>query len=165
MSERLLKYLAEHHLLSEEQINRLREEYHNSGRSVRELISESEVLSEEQLLDALAAVSKLPTVRLYEQQIPADVRQLVRGDLLRTHTVLPFDFDPEDPGVLLVAMDDPMNMRGRDIVAIASKCRVKPFLATTSDILVAIDRYYGSDEMREAAEAEEIYLTSEVRVK
>ena len=152
MSERLLKYLAEHHLLSEEQINRLREEYHNSGRSVRELISESEVLSEEQLLDALAAVSKLPTVRLYEQQIPADVRQLVRGDLLRTHTVLPFDFDPEDPGVLLVAMDDPMNMRGRDIVAIASKCRVKPFLATTSDILVAIDRYYGSDEMREAAE-------------
>ena len=152
MSERLLKYLADHHLLSEEQINRLREEYRTSGRSVRELISESEVLSEEQLLEALAAVSKLPTVRLYEQQIPSDVRQLIRGDLLRTHTVLPFDFDPEDPGVLLVAMDDPMNMRGRDIVAIASKCRVKPYLATTSDILVAIDRYYGSDEMREAAE-------------
>ena len=152
MSERLLKYLAEHRLLSDEQIHRLREEYRTSGRSVRELISEAELLSEDQLLEALAAVSKLPTVRLYEQQIPSDVRQLVRGDLLRTHTVLPFAFDPEDPGILLVAMDDPMNMRGRDIVAISSKCRIRPYLATTTDILVTIDRYYGSDEMREAAE-------------
>lgn len=152
MSERLLKYIAEHQLLSEEQIERLREEHHASGRSVRELISESELLSEEQLLEALAAVSRLPIIHLYEQQIPADVRQLVRGDLLRTHTVIPFGYDPEEPEILLVAMDDPMNMRGRDIVSISSKCRVRPYLATTTDILVAIDRYYGSDEMREAAE-------------
>ena len=103
-------------------------------------------------MEAQAAVSRLPIVRLYEEQIPIEVRQLVKPDILRTHVVLPFSYDPEDPDTLLVAMNDPMNMRGRDIIAIATKCRVKPYIATTSDILVAIDRYYGSEEMMEAAE-------------
>ncbi len=73
LSERLLRYLAEHNLLSAEQIERLRNEHQKSGRSVRELLDESGLLTEEQLLEALADVSGLPTVRLYEQQIPADV--------------------------------------------------------------------------------------------
>ena len=152
MSERLLNYLVEHGLLTEEQANRLRENHNQNGRSIRELISEQSAVSEEQLLEALAAVSKLPVVHLYEQQIPLEVRQLVRADLLRENVALPFAFDPEDPDTILVALNDPMNMRGRDLVAISSKCRVRPYLATTSDILVTIDRYYGTDEMKEAAE-------------
>lgn len=152
MSEKLLKYLVERGLITQEQADQFRSEHYENGRSVRELLTEQGSVSEEQLLEALAAVSKLPTVRLYEEQIPPEVRQLVRADLLRTHVVLPFAFDPEDSGTILVAMNDPMNMRGRDLVAIASKCRVRPYLATTSDILVNIDRYYGTEEMREAAE-------------
>ena len=66
--------------------------------------------------------------------------------------MIPFAFDPDDPGTILVALNDPMNMKGRDLVAISSKCRIRAYLATTSDILVTIDRYYGTEEIREAAE-------------
>ena len=152
MSERLLNHLVARGLLTREQADQLHKEHNESGRSVRELLSEQSLVTEEQLLDALAAVSKLPTIRLYEQQIPLEVRQLVRADLLREQVVLPFAFDPDDPGTVLVALNDPMNMKGRDLVAIASKCRIRPYLASTSDILLTIDRYYGTDEMREAAE-------------
>lgn len=152
MSEKLLKYLVEHGLLTAQQADQLRTEHSDSGKSIRELLVEHGSVSEDQLLEALAAVSKLPIIHLYEQQIAMEVRQLVRPDLLRSHVVLPFAFDPDDPGTVLVALNDPMNMRGRDLVAIASKCRIRPFLATTSDILVTIDRYYGTEEMREAAE-------------
>ena len=152
MSERLLKYLVSQGLISQELADRLRREQDESGKSIREQLSESGAVSEEQLLDALAAVSRLPVIRLYEQQIPLELRQLVRPDLLREHVVLPFAFDPEDPNIIWVAMNDPMNLRGRDLVAVSAKCRVKPFLATTSDILVTIDRHYGTDEMRQAAE-------------
>lgn len=152
MSEKLLIYLVEQGLLSAQQAEELRAEHNESGRSVRELLAERGLVSEDQLLDALAAVSRLPTIRLYEQQIPMEVRQLVRADLLRANLVLPFAFDPDEPGTILVALNDPMNMRGRDLVAIASKCRIRPYLATTSDILLSIDRYYGTEEMREAAE-------------
>ena len=151
MNEKLLKYLVSNGLLNQKQADQLQKEYKESGRSVRELITEQGLLSEEQLLEALAAVFKLPTVHLYEQQIPVEVRQILKPDLMRSNFVLPFAFDPEDSGVIYVAMNDPMNMRGRELVSIASKCRVRPFLATASDILLTIDRYFGSDEMMEAA--------------
>ena len=152
MGERLLEYLVSKGYLTQQVSEELYNTYLESGRSIRELLAEQGSVTEDQLLEAQAAVSRLPIVRLYEEQIPIEVRQLVKPDILRTHVVLPFSFDPEDPDTLLVAMNDPMNMRGRDIIAIATKCRVKPYIATTSDILVAIDRYYGSEEMMEAAE-------------
>ena len=152
MSERLLKYLIEQGLLSAVQADSLRKQNRESGKSVRELLSEGGYVTEEQLVEALAAVSRLPVIRLFEQQIPLEVRQIMRADLLRNHMVLPFGFDPEDAGTIYVALNDPMNIRGRDLVAIASKCRVKAFLATTTDIMVTIDRYYGTDEMQEAME-------------
>ena len=152
MGERLLAFLVSKGYLSQKVSDELYNTYIETGRSIRELLAEQGSVTEEQLMEAQAEVSRLPIVRLYEEQIPMEVRQLVKADVLRSHIVLPFSFDPEDPDTLLVAMNDPMNMRGRDIIAIATKCRVKPYIATTSDILVAIDRYYGTEEMMEAAE-------------
>ena len=152
MSEKLLNYLVDHGYLSRKQADQIYSEHRESGRSIRELLLERSSATEEQVLEAMSAVYRLPIIHLYEQQLPMEVRQLVRPDLLRTNVVLPFGFDPEDSGTVLVAVNDPMNMKGRDLVAISSKCRVRAYLATTSDILVTIDRYYGTDEMREAAE-------------
>ncbi len=152
MNEKLLTYLVEHGLLNKEQADQMRSKHYESGQSIRELLIENGVVSEEHLLEAMSAVSRLPIVRLYENEIPHDVRQVVRAELLRTHEVIPFAFDPDEPGTILVALNDPMNMRGRELVAITSKCRVRPYLATSTDILTSIDRYYGSDEMQEAAE-------------
>ncbi len=151
MNERLLEYLLQHEMLSAEQVQALREAYRESKKSVRELILEQDLLAEDKLIAAFAEISHMAVVKLYENPIPSDVCRLVRPDLLRANTVIPFAFDANDPGLLLVAVNDPMNMRGRDVVAISSKCRVRPYLATTTDILLAIDRYYGSDELREAA--------------
>ena len=152
MNEKLLKYLLANNLLTQKQADELQREYRESGRSVRELIAEQGLVAEEQMLDALSAVFRLPTVKLYEQQIPVEVRQLIKPDLMRTNFILPFAFDPDDSGIIYVAMNDPMNMRGRELVAMATKCRVRPYLATATDILVTIDRYFSSDEMMEAAE-------------
>lgn len=152
MNEKLLNYLVQHEYLDQGQANKLWEEQRATRKSVRELLLEHGILPEEQIIEALSAISHIPTVRLYENQIPLEVRQLVRPDLLREYVVIPFAFDPEDSGVLQVAINDPMNMKGRDVVSISSKCRVRPYLATTRDILLSIDRYYGTEEIQEAAE-------------
>ena len=152
MNERLLTFLVNKGLLTAEQADKLRAEYERTGRNVRELLAEGGYVNEEQVTDALAAVYRMPVVRLYEQHIPVEVRTVVRADLLREHVVLPFGFDENDPGTLLVAMNDPMNIRGRDLVAIASRCRIRAYLATTTDIMLSIDRYFGTEEMQEAAD-------------
>ena len=152
MQEKLLEYLVSHKLITRDQADALRAAQQESRRPIRELVIEQTGVTEEQLLEALSAVSRIPIVRLYERAIAVDVRQLVRPDILRAYTILPFAYDENDSGTLLVAMNDPMNMKGRDLVSIASKCRIRPFLATTDDILVSIDRYFGSEEMQEAVE-------------
>lgn len=152
MNEKLLSQLLARGVLTEEQANALRDEHRSTGKPVRTLLLEQGIVSEEDLIAALSAVSGIPAVRLYENPIPMEVRSLVRPDLLRAHLVIPFAFDPADERTVCVAICDPMNMKGRDVVAAAGKCRVKPFLATSSDILRSIDRCYGSEEMQEAAE-------------
>ena len=152
MNEKLLTYLVNRGLLTPAQADKIRADFENTGRSVRELLAEGGQVTEEQLTEALSEVYRMPMVRLYEHQIPMEVRAVVRADILREHAMLPFGFDENEPGTLLVAMNDPMNIRGRDLVAIASRCRIRPYLATTTDIMLTIDRYYGTEEMQEAAD-------------
>lgn len=152
MNEKLLRYLLGEWILTQEQADALRAAAAESRRTVRELALEQGIVPEERMIEALSAVSGIPSIHLYETHIPMEVRQLVRPDLLRTHLALPFGIDPADNRTLLVAICDPMNMKGRDVVATASKCRVKPYLTTASEILLTIDRYYGTEEMQEAAE-------------
>lgn len=152
MNEKLLKYLVQEGLLTQLQADELWKEHISSRRPVRELVLELGTVPEDRVIEALSAVSGLPTVRLYENPIPMEVQQMVRPDLLRTHLVLPFALDPADNRTLFVATNDPMNMRGRDAVAAASRRRIRLYLATSTDILRTIDRYFGSEEMQEAAE-------------
>lgn len=152
MNEKLLKYLVQEGLLTQLQADELWKEHISSRRPVRELVLELGTVPEDRVIEALSAVSGLPTVRLYENPIPMEVQQMVRPDLLRTNLVLPFALDPADNRTLFVATNDPMNMRGRDAVAAASRRRIRLYLATSTDILRTIDRYFGSEEMQEAAE-------------
>lgn len=152
MNEKLLKYLVQEGFLTELQADELWKEHISSRRSVRELVLELGTVPEETVIEALSTVSGLPTVRLYENTIPVEVQQMVRPDLLRAHLVLPFALDPSDGRTLLVAINDPMNMRGRDAVAAASRRRIRLYLASSADILRTIDRYFGTEEMQEAAE-------------
>ncbi len=147
MNEQLLRYAVAHGFLEQAQADALWQEHARSGKSVRELLLEDGVFSEEQMLEALSDVARIPSVRLYETAIPAVVRELVKPDILRAHLIFPFAFDPEDDGLLCVALSDPANMKGRDMVAIASGYRVRPFLTTAEDILLAIDRCYGPEEV------------------
>ena len=158
MTERILRYLVEHGCITAEKADALRAEYRESEKSIRELLLEQGVVSEEMLLETLAAVFRIPTVRLYEHPIPPVVQQIFRADILRSNCMMPFAFDPEDKNLLYVAMSDPMNTRGRDLLGILGNCRIRLFLATASDIMVTIDRCYGSDEMQEAVE---LYTQSE----
>ena len=151
LNERLLRYLEKNGLLTQQQIENIRKRL-ATGEPIRELLAREGGLREEQILSAISEVTRMPLVNLYEQNIPLEIRQLVRADLLRQYTVLPFAYDNEDPGTLLVAISDPMNMRGRDMVAIATKSRIRTYLTTEEDILVAIDRYYGTSEIQDAVE-------------
>lgn len=61
--------------------------------------------------------------------------------------------DPDNPNILKVAMADPMDIMAMDDIGLVTNLQVEPMLASEEGIKNAIDKYYGSAQAMEAAEA------------
>ena len=83
--------------------------------------------------------------------IPKEVRNLVSVDILKKYTCIPFELDPYNANILHLAMADPMDMAAIDDISIVTNLQIEPYIATTRDILAAIDRCYGASETLDAA--------------
>ena len=85
-------------------------------------------------------------------KIEDDIIKLADGKLLRKHLMIPFEYKEGNVNIIRVAMADPMDMRGIDDFSIITNLQVEPVIATTQDILVTLDKYYGDSEAQRVAE-------------
>ena len=107
---------------------------------------------ENQIMDALKKQLKIQSVDLSTIRIPEEITRLVEESVLRKYMLIPFQFNEKNPNLLKVAMSDPMDIRAMDDISIITGCQVERYVATTSDIAAAIDRYYGNAEALRVAE-------------
>ena len=84
--------------------------------------------------------------------IPDNVLSLINESVLRKHLMIPYAFVPNTINQVKVAMVDPMDMSAIDDFSIVTNLLVVPSVATTRDILIALDRYYGDTETIKAAQ-------------
>ncbi len=150
MNEKLLDYLCGAGYLTRERADEILTMC-VPGKGARELLLENDDVPEEYIIEALSQIYQIPTVSLFSVRVPTDVRRQVKPELLRTHSVIPIARDPEDDGLLVVAVSDPLNMRARDVIAASCHCRVRVQLATSGEIMRAIDRNFGAGELQAAA--------------
>ena len=93
---------------------------------------------EKQIMDALKMQLKIESIDLSTIRIP--------------YMLIPFQFNEKNPNLLKVAMSDPLDIRAMDDISIITGCQVERYVAATSDIAAAIDRYYGNAEALRVAE-------------
>ncbi|GAA4354052.1 GspE/PulE family protein [Angustibacter luteus] len=130
-------------LVSEGQLSAAFEEHQRAGRSLGRVLVEQGVLSETQLVSALAQQIGLPFVDLTEYPVDAAATARISGAVVRRHNALPIGYT--DDGKLLVAMADPGNVFALDDIRSMTGLDVRPAVATRADVLGAIDRYYRAD--------------------
>jgi type IV pilus assembly protein PilB len=140
--------LLEGGLVSAEQLSVAVEEQHRLGRSLGRVLVDSGVLTEGQLVAALAAQIGMRFVDLGEVQIDGSALARVPGHVARRHSAIPIGYED---GKLLVAMADPANVFAiDDLKHVAGggngNLDIKPVVATRNDVLAAIDRYYRADD-------------------
>lgn len=166
--DRFLKKLVHIDVLTQQQARDLMKESQETKKSTREIVLDNNILSEEELMEAISSLYKIPKAYLYEETVPLDVCHIFKADLLRSSVAFAFGFDEEDPNTIYVAFQDPLDMKARDMISVACNRRVRPFVATATDIRNAIDRYYGTEEMKEVVEqyttASEIDLSIEEQI-
>ncbi len=140
--------------IDENQLIQALEEQKKTKQKLGATLVQLGMITEGQIRDALHSQLGFDTVDLSGLRISSDVLNLVKDStLLKRYTVMPFEFDRYDVNYLKVAMADPMDFTAIDDLTMITGLQINPTLSTPTDIMAAIDRYYGHAETQAVAEA------------
>ncbi len=135
--------LLERGLVTPAQLREAGEKQRELGRSLGRVLVDAGVLTEGQLVAALATQIGIDFVDLAEVVIDGSAAALVPGSVCRRNTLIPVCFEG---GRLKVAMADPANVIALDDLRRITHLDIRPVVATRSDVIAAIDRTYRADE-------------------
>jgi type IV pilus assembly protein PilB len=125
--------------VTREQLEHAVTEQRRLGRSLGRVLVDLGVLSESQLVAALATQIGMRFVDLTDHPVDGSAVMRVPDTVCRRHTALPIGFED---GKLVVAMADPANVFAVDDIRSATGMDVKAVVATKADVLAAIDKYH-----------------------
>lgn len=123
-----------------------------SGRKLGETLVDAGITTEENIAKALSSQLGYEMVDLQDITIEEEILNLIPVNILKKHSMLPFEYSASGMNVLRVAMADPMNMAAMDDINIITNLQVEPVVATSQDIMLALDRYFGQAEVNSALE-------------
>lgn len=148
----LLQQLMEESLVSGEQARELLEEHQRTGRPVRELLVDMQMVSEEDLLDAIARHIGTEVVDLAHTSVPAEVVKAVPGSVARMYNVVPVKMDAHS---VEFATFDLLSPEVIDELTFVLTRDVSFVVARETDIRGFLDQFYGdeSDSVNEMLSA------------
>ena len=144
--------LLEAGIITQEQLEDALEKNKTAHKKIGEMLVDLGYATEEAIGEGLATQLNIPFISLHGMKIEDDIIKLADGKLLRKHLMIPFEYKEGNVNIIRVAMADPMDMRGIDDFSIITNLQVEPVIATTQDILVTLDKYYGDSEAQRVAE-------------
>ncbi len=134
--------LLEGGLVTPEQLSHALAEHRAQGRSLGRVLVDLSILTESQLVAALATQIGLKFVDLGDYAVDGSAVGRIPDHMARRHYAIPVGFED---GKLVVAMADPANVFAVDDIRSVTKMEVKPVVATRADVTAAIDRFYRAD--------------------
>jgi len=136
-------------IISREQLEQALQLQKNTGKKVGEILVEQGLVQEKEIVEVLEFQLGIPHMDLDKHFIDPDISNLISEDLARRHLLIPVKVKE---GRLVIAMADPLNIFAIDDIKIATGMDVEVVIATSKDILSAIDQYYGKKNVEQAIE-------------
>ena len=108
--------------------------------------------SEYEIANALHVQLGYDFVMLSDIIVEDEVLALVSDQILRKHMVMPFAMKEGTTNVLRIAMANPLDIIAMDDISIITNLQIEPVVSTTTEVMKAIDKYYGNAEAMAVAE-------------
>ncbi len=137
--KRLGEFLVESGLISEEDLTRALTEQRSRRGKLGDVIVSLGLASEGEIAQALSIQLGIPLMDLQNTPVEPQAIELIGEKVARKHLILPVAIDQKE---LHIAMADPLSFEAFEDVRFASGYTIRPFLATRTDILWAIDQHY-----------------------
>jgi type IV pilus assembly protein PilB len=142
--------LLETNTISPQQLEMaLQSQKENGSKKLGDILVDSGIITEKDLMKALEQRLKVPFVDLGELTIEGSAPGLISRELAEKYTVIPIASKAK---TLTVATCDPMNFYAIDDLRLATNMEIKVVLSTPSDIKSAISRFYSRKQAQDAAE-------------
>lgn len=133
--------------LTQEQLSKALELQKTQNKRLGVLLVDEGFAAEDVIARALSRQLGLDLIDLSNCNISEEIQQLLPVNIMKKYTVLPFEYSPESPNILRVAMSDPMDMAAIDDISLVTNLQVEPVVSTPKSILMAIDKYFGQKEI------------------
>jgi type IV pilus assembly protein PilB len=145
---RLGELLVEAQIITREQLEAVLQKQKSDPRRLGTLLLESGLVTEVQVTQILSQQLSVPWVSLYHIDFSSQLLDLVPEQLAKQHCLVPiFVRRVRGQGnTLYVAMDDPSDDRAIAAIQHYSGLPVRAMIAPPTDILAAINAYYGRGE-------------------
>ena len=134
--------LLEGGLVTPEQLGGAVEEQQKLGRSLGRVLVDLGILTEAQLVAAMATRIGMQFVDLSDFAVDGSAVSRISDAVCRRHNALPIGYEDDK---LVVAMSDPANVFALDDIRSISGYEIKPVVATKADVIAAINKYHRGD--------------------
>lgn len=139
--------------ITEEQLQEGLAKQKETGRKLGNALVDLGFISNDMLITVLTTQLGIDYIELKGAKIEEKVIHMVPENMVTKYQAIPIEIDPDNPNILKVAMADPMDIMAMDDIGLVTNLQVEPMLASEEGIRNAIDKYYGSAQAMEAAEA------------
>lgn len=139
-------------LISEGQLNVALREQKIRNAKLGEVLIALGFITQDAFADVLSSQMGIQTVNLRQVGVDDSAVRLVPEDILKKNMVIPFGYDEKNRNVLKVAMADPMNFAAIDDISIVTNMEVVPYFCPSVQISLQLDRLYGKEQAKKAAE-------------
>lgn len=139
--------------ITEEQLQEGLAKQKETGRKLGNVLVDLGFISNDMLITVLTTQLGIDYIELKGAKIEEKVIHMVPENMVTKYQAIPIEIDPDNPNILKVAMADPMDIMAMDDIGLVTNLQVEPMLASEEGIRNAIDKYYGSAQAMEAAEA------------
>jgi len=143
MERQLGEMLVKDQVISPEDLEEALRRQETSKVSLGRVLIEMGLASEWEMAAALGKQLNVPFITLSHYDIDRQVLEAIPEDIVRKYKIVPVD---KTGDTLTIALSDPSNIYLLDELRILTQCQIIPVISFESDIIEAINRYYGAED-------------------
>ena len=138
----LADILVKQGVLNTAQAEKIKLENINTGKSIEEIVNEGKLASEEAMTKSKAEFYNVPFVDLFETPSSPEALALLPKSVAQANKLIPFAYN-KIKNELSVALENPLDLEVIEFIERKSEAKIKPFMASTTQIKNAIGERYG----------------------
>ncbi len=140
MAERLGELLVKKNYITPDQLKKALEDQRLKGGRLESALIRSGYIKEDELLSFLSAQYRVPSIKISKIEVNPNVIKLIPSSISKKYFIIPINrVGPK----LTLAMADPSNIIVIDEIKFMTGFNVEPVVASETEIIDAIKKYYG----------------------